>query len=213
MQTNNKKIIFLDAGHGGIDINGKYMTPATNGKYFNFKDFTFYEGYWNRIYAEDLIRRHSDKFHFIPLYHPTLDTSLENRVTIANDLIDKLNIKIEDCLFLSMHSNAANSKAKGWSIFTSKGITKSDKAAECIINEMEKTLPTKYNIKIRKYLKTELNKDYEENFYVLKNTKMPAVLIENLFFDNEEDVKIIINSEYIKDHNDEVINGILKYFS
>lgn len=37
--------------------------------------------------------------------------------------------------------------------------------------------------------------DWEENFYVLKNTVMPAVLTENLFYDNLEDCEIMKSEE------------------
>ena len=38
--------------------------------------------------------------------------------------------------------------------------------------------------------------DYEANFWVLKNTNMPAVLSENLFFDQFEDAMILMNPQY-----------------
>ena len=38
--------------------------------------------------------------------------------------------------------------------------------------------------------------DYEANFYVIKNTDMPAVLIENMFFDNYNDASLLTEEEY-----------------
>lgn len=37
--------------------------------------------------------------------------------------------------------------------------------------------------------------DKEENFYLLKNTICPAVLIENLFMTNKEDYKTLLSEE------------------
>ena len=39
---------------------------------------------------------------------------------------------------------------------------------------------------------------WEENFYVLKNTIMPAILTENLFYDNPEDIEVKKNEKGIE---------------
>ncbi len=53
--------------------------------------------------------------------------------------------------------------------------------------------------------------DYESDFYVLAKTKCPAVLTENLFQDNKEDVKFLTSEEgksaIVKVH----VNGIINY--
>ena len=43
--------------------------------------------------------------------------------------------------------------------------------------------------KVRKYSQKKYG--WEENFYVLKNTIMPAILTENLFYDNKKDLEIM----------------------
>jgi len=40
--------------------------------------------------------------------------------------------------------------------------------------------------------------DYEANFYVLINTVMPAVLLENLFFDNYADASLLMDKKYFE---------------
>ena len=80
--------------------------------------------------------------------------------------------------------------ARGWSIFTSKGYTKADPIAQVFVEEAEKLLP-EINCKVRKYSQKIYEQDWEENFYVLKNTMMPAVLTENLFYDNKQDNAIM----------------------
>ena len=37
--------------------------------------------------------------------------------------------------------------------------------------------------------------DFEENFYILKHTKCPAVLTENFFMDNVDDVRFLESRE------------------
>ena len=81
-------------------------------------------------------------------------------------------------------------KARGWSIYTSEGYTKSDPIAEVFIRKAEEILPG-IDCKVRKYSQKKYEGDWEENFYVLKHTVMPAVLTENLFYDNPEDCEIM----------------------
>lgn len=37
--------------------------------------------------------------------------------------------------------------------------------------------------------------DWEENFYILQKTKCPAVLTENFFQDNKEDVEFLLSAD------------------
>ncbi len=49
-------------------------------------------------------------------------------------------------------------------------------------------------MKIRKDM-TDGDQDKENGFYILKHTKCPAVLTENLFQDNKEDVEFLLSEE------------------
>ena len=49
-------------------------------------------------------------------------------------------------------------------------------------------------MKIRKDM-TDGDPDKESGFYILKHTKCPAVLTENLFQDNKEDVGFLLSEE------------------
>ena len=53
------------------------------------------------------------------------------------------------------------------------------------------------DIKIRKD-KSDGDSDCESNFAVLKGVKCPAVLTENLFQDNEDDVRLLLNPDIKK---------------
>lgn len=114
------------------------------------------------------------------------DISLSERVKRVNKICDELGK--DNVLLVSIHCNAASNgewtKARGWSAFTSKGNTKSDILAEFLYAEAEKEFVDQ---KIRTD-KQDDDKDWEENFYLLKNTKCSAILTENFFMDNKEDV-------------------------
>ena len=69
---------------------------------------------------------------------------------------------------------------------------------------------TPLNKKIRKDI-TDGDRDYEENFYVLKHTLMPAVLTENFFMDNKEDCEWLLSPKGKLAIADIHVKGILKY--
>lgn len=122
------------------------------------------------------------------------DTPLSTRCARANKYG-------RNCCYISIHGNAAGNgkkwmNARGWSIFTSKGFTKADPIAAIFIEEADKLLP-EIGCKVRKYSQKLYEQDWEENFYVLRNTIMPAVLTENLFYDNKQDNKIMMSDEGI----------------
>lgn len=123
------------------------------------------------------------------------DASLPERVRRANKYG-------KNCCYMSIHGNAAGHgkawmNARGWCIFTSKGFTKADPIANVFIQEADKLLPG-IGSKVRKYGSKVYEQDWEENFYVLRNTIMPAILTENLFYDNKKDNAIMQSREGIE---------------
>ena len=171
-----KKVI-LSPGHG-------ITTPGKRSP-----DESLFEWRFNR----DLVKRISEGLSKEGIPHVlldmgTTDVTLQGRVARANTFG-------KNCLYISVHGNAAGNgskwmKARGWSIYTSKGYTKSDPIAEIFIEKAQEILP-EIGATVRKYSQKKYEGDWEENFYVLKNTVMPAVLTENLFYDNLEDCEIM----------------------
>lgn len=184
--------VFLDAGHGGWDNEHGYATaPAKMWKHkkgqFHYNG-EFYEGHWNRIIvctvqslcdnADIPCRIVSDEW---------IDSSLQDRCTRANS--DSLDYHFP--IFVSTHSNAdPTGRARGYEIFTSPGLTDSDEIAEIIFHNTKMLFGKEiknYRIDI-----SDEDSDKEANFYVLRNTIMPAVLIEHLFFSNYDDAKMLM---------------------
>lgn len=194
------KTIFIDAGHGGIDPKtGKYTTAP--GKQFYHKGKVchdngwFYEGVSNRIYAKKLMQKLLDaKIPFVPIYHTWKDTSLSNRTKLVNQYIDK----VSDGVLISFHHNATQRhNASGFQVWTTKGETKSDPIATKIYELFEKEF---IDIKAFKNFSDSGRKDpdYEANFYITKHVKCPAVLLETMFFDNPNDVDIIMDENFME---------------
>ena len=94
------------------------------------------------------------------------------------------------CGYFSMHGNAANTKAHGIEIFTSKGETMSDKYATTVMESIMKSFPDE---KFRLDTWSDGDIDKEANFYVLRKTAMPAMLLEMWFFDNRKDAEKMNN--------------------
>ena len=101
-----------------------------------------------------------------------------------------------NAILISIHCNAAGNgsnwmQARGWEAWTSVGQTKADKLADCLYATAEEYL---FGMKIRKDM-ADGDPDKESSFYILKHTKCPAVLTENLFQDNKEDVDFLLSEE------------------
>ena len=180
-------IILIDNGHG-IDTPGKCSPDAING--LTVSPYYFREYAWTREVANaccDILQAQGyDARLLVP---ENKDISLQVRAKRVNDLCSKHGK--DNVLLISIHNNAAGNgqkwmSARGWSIFTSKGVTKSDKLAEELFNVAVSEF--KAPLKVRRYMDKYLERDYEENFYILANTQCPAVLVENFFQDNKEDV-------------------------
>ena len=96
-------------------------------------------------------------------------------------------------ILISIHVNAASDGTKwmnatGWSCYTCKGQTESDRLADCLYKAAEQILK---NQVIRTDYARDEDPDWEENFYILRHSLCPAVLTENFFMDNHSDLKYL----------------------
>ena len=100
-----------------------------------------------------------------------------------------------DVILISLHLNAAGDGTKwmnatGWSCYTCKGQTESDRLADCLYKAAEQILK---NQVIRTDYARDGDPDWEENFYILRKTPCVAVLSENYFMDNKSDLEYLQN--------------------
>lgn len=140
----------------------------------------------------------------------TSNQELTYRCKIVNNYCKKFGTA--NCIYVSIHVNAAGGDGKwhtatGWEAYTTKGITKADKLADCLYRAAEANLKGK---KIRKDL-SDKDPDKEANFYVLKHSYCPAVLTENFFQDNKDDVAFLESEEGIDKIVNLHIEGIVSY--
>lgn len=181
-------------------------------------DGKFREYKYSREIVEDLKTKLESYGYFVLVDVPQNDLKgynqnreLSYRVQKVNDWCKTYGVK--NCIYVSIHVNAAGGDGKwhtatGWEAYTTKGITKSDKLAECLYSAAKQNLTGQ---KIRTD-KSDGDSDQEANFYVIRKTNCPAVLTENFFQDNKKDVEYLLSEqgkhEIVRTH----IEGILNYF-
>ena len=138
------------------------------------------------------------------------DVPLLERVHRANVKCQSLGK--ENVIVVSIHCNAAGNgkewlKATGWEIWTSEGMTDSDRLAEWMLRMAELSFPDK----IRVWRQEQYQRDKEKNFTILKSTLCPAVLTENFFMDNKADVAFLLSEEGKKAIVNCHVLGIINY--
>ncbi len=176
-----KLIPILDNGHG-FNTAGKRSPIWSDGS-------QLFEYEFNR----DIVRRlgallERDNIQYEVLVKEQKDIPLSVRCAREHILYRKYQGKT---MLLSIHANAGG--GTGWECYTSKGRTKADKFADELCRKAKELLP-KYAFPMRFDL-SDGDMDKEANFYILKYSKSPAVLSENLFMDREKDCRFIMSEE------------------
>ncbi|MBQ6203607.1 MAG: N-acetylmuramoyl-L-alanine amidase [Prevotella sp.] len=145
-----------------------------------------------------------------PSYKQERSNELAMRVNYVNEMCRQHGTR--NVIYVSVHVNAAGSDGKwhvgtGWEAITSVGQTKADKLADCLYEAAKRNFS---NVKIRTDY-SDGDPDKEAHLFVLKNTKCPAVLTENLFQDNREDVDYLLTDEGRHAIARIHVEGIIKY--
>lgn len=189
-------VVLLDNGHG-VNTPGK-CSP----------DKTLLEYKWTREVVDLLIKefeRHGIKA--IKLVPEENDILLSQRVKRANQYYKKYN---KQAILISVHCNAAGSdgkwhNAKGWSVFVSQNASSNSKRlARCLYEQAEKQhLEGNRSVPREKY--------WVQSLAMCRDTNCPAVLTENMFQDNKEDVNLLLSEEGKRKIVDVHVQGVLEY--
>ena len=197
-----KILVIVDAGHGS-DTAGKRST-----------DGLLLEYAWARDCAHVLMPWLESKGYDVVYLVPEaseIDVPLPTSERRANAAYDKYDGKV---VLVSLHCNAHGmgkewTDAHGWSIFTTKGDTESDAIATSI-----------YNAALKRFGKENMRQDFsdgdpdwESNFYILRKTKCPAVLIENFFMTNKQDCSYLLSFNSIQECSEVIVNGLENYYN
>lgn len=176
--------ILLDNGHGN-------NTPGKRSP-----DGQFRECYFTREIAAEIDCKLRKEGYDAELLVPELyDVKLLERVHRAN--VNCQTYGASNVLLVSIHCNAAGSgkewmNGRGWEAWTSAGQTEGDKLAECLYESALETFAP--GTKIRSDW-GDGDYDKENQFTILSKTLCPAVLTENFFMDNKDDVDYLLSDE------------------
>ena len=166
--------ILIDNGHG-IQTKGK---RSPDGRLIEYA--------YTRELARQIVATLKSRGYDSELLVPEDDDiPLSERVRRTNahcQALGKSNV-----ILISLHLNAAGDGTKwmnatGWSCYTCKGQTESDRLADSLYKAAEQILE---NQVIRTDYARDGDPDWEENFYILRHSLCPAVLVEQFFMDNK----------------------------
>jgi len=218
------KAIVIDPGHGGKD-SGAVGNYILNGKTAQLKEKNVVLSVGLEL-ADKLKNSYPDKE--IILTRSTDEfISLEQRTVIANQIELKEN---ESIIFVSVHANASlNSKAKGFEVwylppeYRREVLDDTVKQSEPedvvpILNTMLEEEITVESILLAQSIQKGLSLVIgdkiddrglkEESWFVVRNAKMPAVLVEMGFITNQDEAVILGDQMYLKKISEGIYNGI-----
>ncbi len=220
--------IIVDAGHGGKDP-GALKTYKVNGKNVTIqeKDINLKVA---KLLGERLRTAYPDKK--IVLTRSTdVFLTLQERTEIANNVKVKEN---EAVLFISVHVNSSlNKTSSGYEVWylspgyrrtvLDKSAAGDDKALFEILNSLAEEEYTTESIMIAKFIMDGLQSQIgdqskargikAEEWFVVKNSNMPSVLIELGFVSNEKEALLLNNDMYLKKAALGIYNGIAAFIT
>lgn len=137
------------------------------------------------------------------------DIPLSERVARANKLYTESG---KQAILVSLHCNAAGNgsqwmSARGWSVFVDPTASGNSRHLATEIADVAESK----DVKVRK--QTGDRNYWVSSLYICKHTRCPAVLIENFFQDNREDVAFLLSEEGKTCVTEIALQGILNYLN
>lgn len=161
-------------------------------------------------YAREIVSLLADKLKrngykvFIVTPEVDKDISLKERCNRINKVYKENNKK---AIAISIHCNAAGNgskwmNARGWQVYVSPNASSNSKKLAKLLYQEAKKANLQGNRSVPK------EEYWTSNLAMCRDTNCPAVLTENLFQDNKEDVKFLLsNKQTIVDiHYNAIIN-------
>ena len=217
--------ILIDPGHGGKDP-GAMDTHTINGKKVTVKEKDVNLAVGKMLYSR-LKAAYPDK-QILMTRSTDVFISLAQRTEIANS------VKLKDdeaILYVSVHVNASlDKKANGYEVWylspgyrrtvLDKGAT-DDKALFDIMNAMTEEEYTTESILIAKFIMDGMQAQVgslasargikAEEWFVVRNSNMPAVLVELGFLTNEKEAALLADNSYLQKASLGIYNGLAAF--
>ena len=181
--------IFVDQGHNPSGHN----TGAENSGVYE-QDITYNVG----MYLAEMLKGNPE--FEVRVSRPTPETILGT--TNATSLMERVAMANEwpADYFISIHANSnVNPNIEGTEVYVYKAYTESYYLAEHVLNGIVNVVGTKDNgVRVNSSL------------YVLRRTRMPAILVELAYMSNYEDLQRLIDEQY--GFAEGIYDGLLTYF-
>lgn len=191
--------IVVDAGHGEPD--GGAVGPAGVAEQaINLTIARFLQEQLEKAGIEVVMTRTEAE----GIYDTGLSTVREKK---RSDLFNREKVMNDSGadLFVSVHLNKfSQSKYSGPQVFYSPNKAESEQAAKCIQNSLISTLAPPSEREIKKST---------DDIYLLKQAKIPAVLVECGFLSNPQEEALLLQEEYQKKVALAMYQGIISYLT
>ena len=192
------KVIGIDPGHGGVDP-GAVSKNGIKEDDINLKIALKLKRFIEHSGGVAIMTRDTDK----GLY--SSDTKTLRQMKIEDLKKRKEIIEESNCdLFITIHLNSfTRSRYYGAQTFYNEEVEESKKLAYIIQEELKNILDKENN----------RQPTHRDDVYLLKDAKMPSVLVEAGFLSNPEEEKMLDTTEYQEKIAWSIYAGIMKYFS
>lgn len=191
----NEKVIVIDAGHGGVDAGVLGVNTKTKESDINIAIAKQLKGYFvNAGFAVVMTRKTNAGLYGAPTKGFKMRDMKKRKQIIDDSGAD---------MVISVHQNFCPIPSRrGGTVFF-------DKSSECgksLADFIQKSL-------------NELNESVKPNealagdYYMLKCTQSPSVIVECGFLSNAEDEKLLTSSEYQKEIAYAIFKGAVSYYS
>ena len=194
------KTIVLDAGHGGIDPGAMNKDKTVLEKNINLQITMKIKELIEASGGNVVLTRDSD----ISLYEEGANKTTRQKYNENLKNRKKIVENSQADMFVSIHLNSfEDSKYYGAQTFYPAGKEDSKFLAEMIQAELKRVVDNTNNRKIKP----------REDLYLLKDNKMPSVLIECGFLSNQKEAELLAEEEYQDKIAWAIYVGIQKYFN
>lgn len=177
-----RPIVVVDPGHGGHD-------PGALGFGLKEKDL-------NLQVAKDVVAYLKDNYEgtFLLTRDTDVFVDLSDRAKMANS--------VNADLFLSIHVNAHTGKARGYETFVHINASEVAQDIQDVMHKHVADFLSPWGVPDRGKKRA--------NFLVLRQTKCPALLVENLFIDNVMDNELLKTEGFLKQLADKTAEGFAR---
>ncbi len=198
VQTNmNKKVIVLDAGHGGID-GGCVSVNGVAEKGINLSIVQTLRDSLDILGFDVVCTREDDR----SIHDSGVEGIAKQKLSDMKNRLDIIN-RYDDALVVSVHQNQfVDPRYSGAQMFYAKENDDSRRLAECMKKQFVALLQPSNERE---------TKPVGKEMYLIHNAKSPALMVECGFLSNPDEAKLLESADYQKKVAFTILTGLEEY--